>query len=199
MSEHFSSLHNVFKYPKLWVARHGETEWSKSGQYTGNTDLLLTAHGEEQAVASGKKIEGVDFGMVLVSPRQRARKTAELMGIKDYTIEPNAVEWDYGDYEGVNSADIRKKNPDYVIWDNGVPNGETIEEVADRADAVIAKIRDAGHENSLVVCHGHFSRILAARWLGLPPITGKHFLMETAHISILGWDKKCPALEKWNS
>ncbi|MFT4147978.1 MAG: histidine phosphatase family protein [Micrococcaceae bacterium] len=198
MSQEFSKLFNIHEKPKMWIARHGETEWSKSGQYTGRTDLPLTKHGEEQARQAAEKIKGVDFGLVLVSPMQRARKTAELMGIKNYEIDPDAMEWNYGDYEGISAADVRKTNPNYVIWDDGVPHGETIEQVAARADKVIARVKEAGNLNSLVVCHGHFSRILAARWLTMDPHMGKHFLMETAHISIMGWDKKAPAVEKWN-
>lgn len=186
-----------FGLTRLWLLRHGETEWSKSGQYTGLTDLPLTAEGEEQARSARKTLDGVDFGLVLTSPLQRARRTAELAGFPDAQPEPNAVEWDYGDYEGVRSADIRKENPDYLIWNDGVPHGETLEHVGERADRIVARVLTAGVENTLVVAHGHFCRILAARWLGLPAASGRHFILGTAEACRLGWDKKTPAIEAW--
>ncbi|WP_125613064.1 histidine phosphatase family protein [Specibacter cremeus] len=187
--------------PRLWLLRHGETEWSRSGQYTGLTDLPLTAEGEEQARSARPALDGVDFDLVLTSPLQRARRTAALAGFPDAVVEPNAHEWDYGDYEGVNSADVRAGNPAYLIWDDGVPNGETIEQVASRADSVIARVRapraDHGTRNVLVVAHGHFLRILTARWLELPAGEGRHFVLGTAKVCTLGWDKKTPAIEAW--
>ncbi|WP_049759033.1 histidine phosphatase family protein [Renibacterium salmoninarum] len=192
--------------PKLWLLRHGETAWSKSGQYTGLTDLPLTEHGEEQAVSARPALTGVDFDLVLSSPSQRARRTAELAGFADAVVEPLAHEWDYGDYEGVLSAQVRKDRPGYLIWNDGVPAGETIEQVAARADAVIARILSpqtegphAGEvvENELLVAHGHFLRILTARWLELAPIEGRHFVLGTAKVCTLGWDKRTPAIEQW--
>jgi len=113
--------------PQLWILRHGETEWSKSGQYTGLTDLPLTVEGEQQAVEARKVLEGIDFDLVLTSPLRRARRTAELAGYPEAVHEPLAVEWNYGDYEGISSDLIRKDNPDYLIWTDGVPNGETLD------------------------------------------------------------------------
>ncbi|GAB3267758.1 histidine phosphatase family protein [Sinomonas notoginsengisoli] len=186
-----------FGLTRLWLLRHGETEWSKSGQYTGLTDLPLTAVGEEQARSAHAALDGVDFGLVLTSPLQRARRTAELAGFPDAQPEPNALEWNYGDYEGVRSADIRKEHPDYLIWKDGVPNGEALEHVGERADRIVQRVRTAGVENALVVAHGHFCRILAARWLGLPAASGRHFVLGTAKVCRLGWDKKTPAIEAW--
>lgn len=186
-----------FGLPRLWLLRHGETEWSRSGQYTGLTDLPLTAEGEDQALGAKTTLDGVTFGLVMTSPLQRARRTAELAGFPEAEIEPNAVEWDYGDYEGVRSADVRKKNPDYLIWKDGVPHGETLDDVAARADVIVQRVLASGAENALLVAHGHFCRILTARWLGLPPFEGRHFILGTAKVCRLGWDKKTPAVEAW--
>jgi probable phosphoglycerate mutase len=186
-----------FGLTKLWLLRHGETEWSRSGQYTGLTDIPLTPLGEEQARAAKSVLGGIDFGLVLTSPLQRARRTAELAGYPDAHVEPNAVEWDYGDYEGVRSADVRKEDPAYLIWTHGVPNGETLDQVGARADRVIERALDANVRNVLVIAHSHFCRILTARWLRLPPFEGRHFILDTAKVSRLGWDKKTPAVEAW--
>ncbi|MBT8160888.1 MULTISPECIES: histidine phosphatase family protein [Arthrobacter] len=177
--------------------RHGETEWSKSGQYTGLTDLPLTVEGEQQAVEARKVLEGIDFDLVLTSPLRRARRTAELAGFPDAVHEPLAVEWDYGDYEGISSDLIRKDNPNYRIWTDGVPNGETLESVAARADKIIARVRESEMDNVLIVAHGHFSRVLTARWLELDAIEGQHFLLGTAKVCTLGWDKRTPVVLRW--
>lgn len=188
--------------PKLWLLRHGETEWSRSGQYTGLTDLALTQDGEDQARGARAALANIDFDLVLTSPLQRAQRTAELAGFPDAEVEPNAVEWDYGDYEGINSAVVRAENPGYLIWDDGVPNGETIGQVAARADAIVERVRGPLADGSvpanvLLVAHGHFLRILTARWLGLEAGQGRHFLLGTAKVCTLGWDKKTPAVEQW--
>lgn len=188
--------------PKLWLLRHGETEWSRSGQYTGLTDMPLTLEGEEQARSARATLTGTDFDLVLTSPLQRARRTAELAGFPDAEVEPNAVEWDYGDYEGINSAVVRAENPGYLIWDDGVPNGEALAQVAARADAIVARARGPLPDGSLpanvlLVAHGHFLRIVAARWLNLDAGEGRHFLLGTAKVCTLGWDKKTPAIEQW--
>lgn len=188
--------------PKLWLLRHGETEWSRSGQYTGLTDLPLTADGEDQARSARPALAGTEFDLVLTSPLQRASRTAELAGFPDAEVEPNAVEWDYGDYEGINSAVVRAENPGYLIWDSGVPNGETLEQVAARADAIVDRVRAPLPDgtlaaNVLLVAHGHFLRILSARWLGLAPDQGRHFVLATAKVCTLGWDKRTPAVEQW--
>ncbi len=188
--------------PKLWLLRHGETEWSRSGQYTGLTDMPLTEVGERQARSAHAALSGVDLDLVLTSPLQRAHRTAILAGYPDAVVEPNAVEWDYGDYEGINSAVVRAENPGYLIWDDGVPNGEALESVAARADRIVERVRavtrdDGAPPNVLLVAHGHFLRILTARWLGLPGGEGRHFVLGTAKVCTLGWDKKTPAVEQW--
>ncbi|MHA7304416.1 histidine phosphatase family protein [Arthrobacter sp. TMN-49] len=188
--------------PKLWLLRHGETEWSRSGQYTGLTDLPLTSEGEAQARSAQAALTGVDFDLVLTSPLQRAHRTATLAGFPDAVVEPNAVEWDYGDYEGINSGVVRAQNPGYLIWDDGVPNGESLSHVAERADAIVAralevKRPDGAQANVLLVAHGHFLRIMTARWLGLPAGQGRHFVLGTAKVCTLGWDKNTPAVEQW--
>lgn len=202
MSTHISPATAIAGGPRLWLLRHGETEWSRSGQYTGLTDLPLTAEGEDQARSARKALAGVELDLVLTSPLQRAHRTAALAGFPNAEVEPNAVEWNYGDYEGIDSAVVRAENPGYLIWDNGVPNGETLEQVAARADTIVQRVRAVRREdgrpaNVLLVAHGHFLRILAARWLGLPPGEGRHFLLGTAKVCTLGWDKKTPAVEQW--
>lgn len=158
--------------------------------------------GETQARSAQAALSGVDFDLVLTSPLQRAHLTATLAGFPEAAVEPNAVEWDYGDYEGINSAVVRAENPGYLIWDNGVPNGETLEQVAARADRIVQRARavkrdDGAPANVLLVAHGHFLRILTARWLGLPGGEGRHFVLGTAKVCTLGWDKKTPAVEQW--
>ncbi|MCB4208619.1 histidine phosphatase family protein [Arthrobacter sp. UM1] len=188
-------------YPSLWLLRHGQTEWSKSGQYTGRTDLDLTETGVRQAEEAGERIRamGLHFDLVLSSPMSRARRTAELAGLGEPEIVDDAREWDYGDYEGLRSADLRKQNPSYVLWDSGVPNGERLAEVGARADRIIERVRAEVPEggNAVLVAHGHFSRILAARWIGLDPVHGRNFLLETARLCHLGWDKRDPAIQGW--
>ena len=196
--------------PKLWLLRHGETEWSRDGRYTGLTDLPLTAHGEEQALAAREHLAGVSFDLVVTSPLQRARRTAELAGFPDAEVLPFAHEWDYGDNEGLDSALVREQNPGYLIWDDGAPNGETLDQVSERADRVIARIQagcgtpvdgDPGAtpaENALLVAHGHFLRIVAARWLQLGAVEGRHLVLGTAAVCVLGWDKRTPAIVRWN-
>lgn len=190
--------------PRLWLVRHGETEWSRSGQYTGLTDLPLTSPGEEQARRAGRTLEGIraggtEFQLVMTSPLRRARHTAELAGFPEAEPVEFAHEWDYGDYEGVRSADVRAQDPGYLIWDQGVPGGETIEQVGARAGRIVQRVRTelAGGGNAVLFSHGHFSRILAAVWLGLGPRQGRHFVLGTAQVCRLGWDKKTPAIEAW--
>lgn len=196
--------------PKLWFLRHGETEWSRDGRYTGLTDLPLTQHGEEQALAAREHFQGVDFDLVVTSPLQRAVRTAELAGFPDAEVLPYAHEWDYGDNEGRSSAKVREENPGYLIWNDGVPNGETLDQVSARADRVVARVQagcgtpadrnpDAKPvENALLVAHGHFLRIVAARWLQFGGIEGRRFVLGTAAVCALGWDKSTPAIVHWN-
>ena len=200
-------------FPVLWLMRHGETEWSRDHRYTGLTDLELTPAGVQQARDAAAKLAGVRFRTVLTSPLVRARRTAELAGYPDAEVVPEAHEWDYGDYEGLQSSAIRAVDPSYLIWTHGVRGGESLQQVADRADHVIAKVLDgedgaapgggtsaetSGTRQVLLVAHGHFLRVLAARWLGMEPAEGRHFVLETAAVCRLGWDKKTPAIAGWN-
>jgi probable phosphoglycerate mutase len=190
---------DIAPHPSLWLLRHGQTDWSQSGQYTGRTDIDLTETGRRQAISAGERLAGVDFDLVLSSPRKRALETAALAGLPAPEVVPDAQEWDYGDYEGIRSLDLRKENPSYVLWDSGVPHGETVEEVGIRADRIIERVRTELAEggNAILVSHGHFSRILAARWIGLPAVDGRHFFLDTARICHLGWDKNDPAIVTW--
>ncbi|MEI7622761.1 MAG: histidine phosphatase family protein [Actinomycetes bacterium] len=183
----------------LYVVRHGATEWSQSGQHTGRTDLPLLPEGEEQARATGALLTGIDFSLVLCSPMQRAQRTCELAGLKSQAvIDADLHEWDYGDYEGVTTATIREQVAGWTVWNRTCPNGETIDEVATRADRVIGRAREASG-NVIVFAHGHFLRVLTARWCELPPIEGRRFVLDPATLSILGWERDTPAIRQWNS
>ena len=173
----------------LWLVRHGETEWSKSGQHTGRTDIPLTDKGTQEADAIGWVLKDKKFDLVLSSPMQRARATADRAGFRSYDIEPNLREWDYGDFEGISTPDIRKGRPGWGLWKDGVPNGETVDQVGARADAVIARAETTGG-NVLLFGHGHILRILIARWLGLAAVEGKDFLLETATLTTLGHERE---------
>ncbi len=182
----------------LWLIRHGETEWSLSGAHTGRTDLPLTAAGEERAAALGRCLAGRQFALVLTSPLQRARETCRIAGYGDVAqIEPNLREWDYGNYEGRTTADIRKQAPDWNLWAMGVPGGETVEQVAIRARLVIERAGRAGGDVALFA-HGHILRILAACWLGLPPVAGELFALETGSLSLLGYERETHVIQRWN-
>jgi probable phosphoglycerate mutase len=184
--------------PELWLVRHGETTWSRDRRHTGRTDLPLTPEGEAAATALAPRLRDVEFDLELSSPLQRARRTAELAGLSP-SVEPNAAEWDYGDYEGVTTMEIRRTVPGWRVWAGPVPNGETIQEVARRAEAVIARVRAEARTRAILVAHGHFSRILAMRWLDLSPDDGEHLRMGTATVSVLGWDRGIPIVERWNA
>lgn len=170
----------------LYLIRHGETEWSLSGQHTGRTDLPLTLHGEEMALELKTFLARLNFSQVLTSPRLRARKTCELAGLSDQSkIEPDLAEWNYGYYEGLRSAEIRHTRQDWNIWRHGCPGGESPGFASDRADRLIARLCQMTG-NVALFSHGQFSRVLAARWLGLPSREGRHFSMDPASVSILG-------------
>jgi broad specificity phosphatase PhoE len=184
--------------PDLWLVRHGETEWSRVRRHTGRTDLPLTPDGEAAAVALAPRLRGVAFDLVLSSPLQRALRTAELAGLTPRP-EPLAVEWDYGDYEGVTTLEVRETVPGWRVWQGPVPNGETIDEVAKRAGSVIRRVREEARERAILVAHGHFCRVLAMSWLGLPAVEGEHLRLGTATVSVLGWDRGIPIVERWNA
>ncbi len=186
--------------PLLYIGRHGETAWTLSGQHTGRTDLPLTENGERQAMALGRRLHGLDFVKVLTSPSQRAVRTCELAGFGALSeIDPDLAEWDYGDYEGRRTAEILAQRPDWQLFRDGCPGGETPEAIGARADRVIARLRAIGG-NVLVVSSAHFSRVLTARWLGLPPAGGRYWWLGTASLSILGYEHNFgePVIRLWN-
>jgi broad specificity phosphatase PhoE len=181
------------------LVRHGETEWSREGRHTGLTDVPLTDRGRAEAIALGEELAGRSFALVLTSPLSRAAETCVLAGFGD-GAEPRAglVEWNYGDYEGRTTKEIQAEHPGWSVWSDGVPAGETIAEVAARADAAIAELRAATGE-ALVFSHAHFLRVLTAGWLGLDPDAGRLFVLDPATVSVLGWEHERPALREWNA
>jgi len=186
--------------PSTYLARHGETAWTITGQHTGLTDLPLTPRGEQNARALGHLIGDDPFTRVFVSPLQRARQTCALAGFGDRAgVLDDLVEWNYGDYEGRKTADIRRERPDWQLFRDGCPGGEAPADVARRADRVIAQMRSI-EGNTLLFSSGHFFRVLAARWLGLEPAFGRYFLLSTATLSILGYEHSLdePVLRLWN-
>jgi probable phosphoglycerate mutase len=186
------------RHHDVWLIRHGETEWARLGRHTGRTDVPLTDTGRAQAGALGRRLAGRAFDLVLTSPLSRAAETAALAGFGDVVHrDPDLLEWDYGALEGRLTVDIRDDYPGWTIWRGPWPDGETIDEVAARADRVVTRVRGAAGE-SLVFAHGHLLRILAARWLGLPPTAGGLFALGTATVSVLGWERETPVIEAWN-
>ncbi|HET8603710.1 MAG TPA: histidine phosphatase family protein [Marmoricola sp.] len=183
---------------ELWLIRHGETEWSRDGRHTGITEVPLTPQGEEVARGLRERLAGVRFDLVLTSPRERARRTAELAGFSDVRVEADLAEWDYGDYEGITTAEIRERVPGWTLWSHPCPGGETAAEVSRRMDRVLAKVRAHGGR-VLAFSHGHASRALAARWLAQPVQEGRLFSLGTATVSVLGYERESPVVERWNS
>lgn len=187
---------------RLYLVRHGETEWSHSGRHTGRTDIPLTADGEDEALQLARHLRGIPFAHVLTSPRQRARQTCELVGLASVAeIVPDLAEWDYGDYEGQRSVDIYKKRADWNLFRDGCPHGEMPAQVSGRADRLIAHLR-AMEGNVALFSHGHFLCVLAARWIGLPLVEAQHFSLGTASLSILGHDPhhpEVPVIALWNA
>ncbi|WP_130439981.1 histidine phosphatase family protein [Kribbella soli] len=183
---------------RVFLVRHGETEWSRSGRHTSVTDLPLTPEGERVAAGLKERLAGESFDLVLTSPRQRARRTAELAGYPDAEVDDDLVEWNYGDYEGITTAEIRKTVPGWTVWDDPVPHGETPAELTTRLDRVAARIA-AVPGDVLVFGHSHALRGLTARWLELDVTEGRHFVLNTATLSTLGWERGSPAILHWNS
>lgn len=184
---------------RIYVIRHGETEWSLSGQHTGVTDIPLTENGRNQARLLRPMLAKESFSLVLTSPLQRAKETCTLSGLGDQAEEdPNLMEWNYGDYEGVTSEHIHEHTPGWLIFNDGAPKGETPAQVGARADRVIAKIQSV-HGDVAVFAHGHILRVLVARWLDLPPQAGRSFLLDTGTLNILGYYRGFPAVKTWNA
>jgi probable phosphoglycerate mutase len=187
--------------PIVYLARHGETAWTLSGQHTGLTDLPLTEHGERTARRLGERLQGLTFARVFTSPLQRARRTCELAGFGALAkIDPDLVEWDYGKYEGRRGDEIRAERPDWSLFRDGCPAGETPQQVSARADCVVSRLR-AIPGDVLVFTSGHFMRVLASRWLGLEPTANsRYFMLSTASLSALGYenDLSRPVIRFWN-
>jgi probable phosphoglycerate mutase len=182
----------------LWLIRHGETAWTLSGAHTGRSDLPLTPNGERQALAIGERLAGREFSLVLSSPLGRARETCRLAGYAEGSmIDDDLQEWDYGEYEGLSTHQIREGRPGWKLWRDGVPGGETVEDVGARADRVIARAAQADGDVALFA-HGHLLRILASRWLGLPADCGRMFALSTATLSVLGHERETRVIAKWN-
>ena len=187
---------------ELYLVRHGETEWSRSGQHTSVTDLPLTERGEQQARALRGHVDPADFGLILSSPRRRARDTATLAGFTEAyapRVDEDLVEWAYGDYEGLTSEQIHETVPGWTIWTGAVPRGESADQVSARLDRVVDLVQASGVERAICFGHGHALRALMLRWLEFDVGLGVHFPMDTSTLSILGWEKGQPALERWNS
>jgi broad specificity phosphatase PhoE len=188
-------------YPRIYFIRHGETAWSLSGRHTGSSDIPLTENGVVQSRRLQPLLQSVSFAHVLISPRQRARQTCALAGLAHAAeIEPNLAEWDYGAYEGLSTSEIRKSAPDWNIFRDGCPGGETAAQVSARADCLIARLSGLGGDIALF-SHGQFGCVLAARWIGLAIIEGQHFALDTASLSILGpkpGHPDVPVVTRWN-
>jgi len=183
---------------ELWLVRHGETEWSRSGAHTGRTDIPLTAAGQQNAAAMGRLLGGRRFALVLTSPLERARETCRLAGYgAEAQIDPNLIEWDYGDFEGRTTPEIQKDVPGWSLWVSGVPHGETVEQVGARAEAVIERALQAEGDVALFA-HGHVLRILTARWLGLAADAGRLFALGTASMGTLGYERTTRVITRWN-
>jgi broad specificity phosphatase PhoE len=187
---------------ELWIVRHGETEWSLSGQHTSRTDIPLTEHGREQARQAAHALAGVGFSLVLCSPLLRARETCRLLGFEQAAVlDDDLHEWDYGEYEGITSAQIHATRPEWDLWRDGCPGGESGADVGARVDRVLARVASVSGAGSAVLCvaHGHVLRVLTARWLGMDVSAGAHFALATAGVGVLGWEHETtPVLARWS-
>ena len=181
------------------LVRHGETEWTLSGQHTGRTDIPLTDRGRQEARLLEPLLSTANFALVLSSPLQRARETCELAGLgARMEIDPDLMEWDYGEYEGLTSKQIRRTAPNWMVFNDGCPGGETPEQVGARVDRLIDRIRRVEGRVALFA-HGHLLRVVAARWIGFPPSAGQNFLLDTSTVSLLGYYQGVPAVKRWNA
>ncbi|MGH2734143.1 MAG: histidine phosphatase family protein [Actinomycetota bacterium] len=185
--------------PLLYLVRHGETEWSRDHKHTSYTDLALTETGVQQSKEAGRRLAGHEFALVLASPMRRALQTCELTGLRDRVeITEDLKEWDYGDYEGLTTQEIRKQVPDWTVWTHGSLNGETAEQITARIDRVIACAAN-GAGDAVLFGHGHILRALTARWIGLEVAHGARFRLETATLSVLGYERDTRVVLSWNS
>lgn len=182
---------------ELWIVRHGETEWSRDHKHTSVTDLDLTPEGVRVAERLRDRLAETDFDAVLTSPRLRARRTAGLAGFDAAEVEEDLVEWAYGDYEGITTAEIRETVPGWTVWTHPSPGGETAEQVSARLDRVVDRVRSTSGR-TLVFSHGHASRGLAARWLDQPVQEGRLFRLDTATVSVLAYERETPVVARWN-
>jgi probable phosphoglycerate mutase len=180
------------------LARHGETEWSRNGRHTGRTDIPLTDAGRDQARKLGSELRRWEFALVLSSPLQRAVETCHLAGYgRQMQLRPDLMEWNYGSYDGKTSKEIEASRPDWSLWKDGGPGGETAADVGKRADRVIAEVRRTDGD-VLIFAHGHLLRVLAARWLDQPPDEGRHYALQTAALSVLSHEHQDPVIRLWN-
>jgi probable phosphoglycerate mutase len=186
----------IEKRGEIWLVRHGETEWSRSGQHTSRTDLPLTSEGERQSASLQRMLAGHSFALVLSSPMKRAVDTCRLVGLTP-EISDDLREWDYGDYEGLTTAEIQKSAPGWTVWTGTAPNGETVDQVAARAETVISCAVAAAGDVALFG-HGHLLRVLAARWVGLEPSGGQLLALSTASLSVLGYERETRVIRLWN-
>ncbi|MDL2400343.1 histidine phosphatase family protein [Rhizobium mayense] len=187
-------------YPEIYLVRHGQTEWSLSGRHTGRTDIPLTSAGEEAARKVAGRLPTIDFAAVWSSPSQRAKSTSALAGFGDArVIKDDLAEWDYGAYEGVTTKEILAQRPGWQLFRDGCPNGEAAADVGARADRIIGELRNV-NGNALIFSSAHFLRVFSARWLGLPPEGGAHFVLDTTSISVLGYEHDLtePVVRRWN-
>jgi probable phosphoglycerate mutase len=185
--------------PEIALVRHGETEWSRDGRHTGRTDIPLTEVGRLRAERVGAALRGRTFAAVLTSPLARAAETCRLAGFGDVArLRNELMEWDYGEYEGRRTVEIREERPDWSLWRDGAPGGETAADVGARVDRIIEELR-ASRGDALLFAHGHVLRVLAARWLGLDPQEGRLFALDPATISVLGWERETAVIRLWNA
>jgi broad specificity phosphatase PhoE len=185
---------------EIVLIRHGQTEWSAAGRHTSVTDLPLTPEGRRRATAMAGRLAGRTFGLVLTSPRMRARDTAKLAGLTGTQVDEDLAEWNYGEYEGLTTQQIRDRDPGWTVWSGYTPGGESGDQVGARADRVLARVRPVlPSADVCLVGHGHMLRVLVARWLGLPPRDGSLFQLETATLSVLGYERETPVLSMWNA
>lgn len=182
----------------VWLVRHGETAWSRDGLHTSTTEVALTEEGVATAAELGEKLGAKTFALVLTSPRERARRTASLAGFPEAVVDDDLAEWSYGSYEGITTPEIRCTVPGWTVWSHPSPGGETADDVAARVDRVIERARGAGGD-VLLFGHGHALRALTARWLGQPVSDGRLYKLATGTVSILGYERETPVIERWNA